>query len=161
VFIFGVLPHLLFSSEFSFFPNLLRDFPWVFRIFRLRFVVCVALQAVYITLVNSAIDSSMSFADLRGTLSRSFPSIWVVNAVYLSIYLTVYLSIAPHSLVGTWPLVFSFLILYTVGRTPWTGDQPVARPLATHRINAHRHPCLEWNSNPWSQCSSERRQFIP
>jgi hypothetical protein len=29
---------------------------------------------------------------------------------------------------------FSFLILYTVGRTPWTGDQPVARPLPTHRI---------------------------
>jgi hypothetical protein len=28
---------------------------------------------------------------------------------------------------------FSFLILYTVGRTPWTGDQPVARPLPPHR----------------------------
>jgi hypothetical protein len=27
-----------------------------------------------------------------------------------------------------------FLILYTVGRTPWTGDQPVARPLPKHRI---------------------------
>jgi hypothetical protein len=26
---------------------------------------------------------------------------------------------------------FSFLILYTVGITPWTGDQPVARPLHT------------------------------
>jgi hypothetical protein len=28
---------------------------------------------------------------------------------------------------------FSFLILYTVSRTAWTGDQPVARPLHTHR----------------------------
>jgi hypothetical protein len=28
---------------------------------------------------------------------------------------------------------FSFLILYRVSRTPWTGDQPVARPLPTHR----------------------------
>jgi hypothetical protein len=28
---------------------------------------------------------------------------------------------------------FSFVILYTVGRTPWTGDQPVSRPLPTHR----------------------------
>jgi hypothetical protein len=28
---------------------------------------------------------------------------------------------------------FSFLILYTVGRTPQTGDQPVATPLPTHR----------------------------
>jgi hypothetical protein len=28
---------------------------------------------------------------------------------------------------------FSFLILYTVGRTPWTGDQAIARPLSAHR----------------------------
>jgi hypothetical protein len=28
-------------------------------------------------------------------------------------------------------------ILYTDGRTPCTGDQPVARPLPVHRINAH------------------------
>jgi hypothetical protein len=30
-------------------------------------------------------------------------------------------------------LFFTFLILYTVGRVPWTRDQPVARPLSTHR----------------------------
>jgi hypothetical protein len=29
---------------------------------------------------------------------------------------------------------FSFLVLYAVGRTPWTGDEPVARPPPTHRI---------------------------
>jgi hypothetical protein len=29
-------------------------------------------------------------------------------------------------------LSFNFLILYTVFRTPLTGDQPVARPLPTH-----------------------------
>jgi hypothetical protein len=28
---------------------------------------------------------------------------------------------------------FSFLIFYTVGRTPWMGDQPIARPLSAHR----------------------------
>jgi hypothetical protein len=59
------------------------------------------------------------------------------------------------------------LFLYTAGRTPWTGDQPVAKPLPTQRITqtqnkrTHRHPCLEWNSNPRSQRSSERRQFMP
>jgi hypothetical protein len=26
-----------------------------------------------------------------------------------------------------------------------------------HRINVHRHPCLEWDSNPRSQCWSERK----
>jgi hypothetical protein len=52
---------------------------------------------------------------------------------------------------------FSFLIIYTVGRTPWPGDKPVARPLPTHRTTQnkrtqYRHPCLEWVSNPRSQC---------
>jgi hypothetical protein len=49
----------------------------------------------------------------------------------------------------------------TVGRTHWTGDQPVAKPLPTqdntNRIIAHRHPCIEWDWNPRSHCSSERR----
>jgi hypothetical protein len=39
---------------------------------------------------------------------------------------------ALQPFVGPWPL-FSFLILYTVCRTPWTVDQPVSRPLPTHR----------------------------
>jgi hypothetical protein len=30
-----------------------------------------------------------------------------------------------------------------------------------HRINAHRHPCFELDSNPWSQCLSQRRRFMP
>jgi hypothetical protein len=34
--------------------------------------------------------------------------------------------------VEPWPL-FQFLDPKTVGRTPWTGDQPVVRPLPTHR----------------------------
>jgi hypothetical protein len=45
--------------------------------------------------------------------------------VYLSTYLWLY------SPCGPWPL-FQLLNLYTVGRTPWTGDQPVAKPLPTH-----------------------------
>jgi hypothetical protein len=64
-----------------------------------------------------------------------------------------------------WPL-FNFLILYTVDKTPWTGISPSqGRYLSTeqhkHRINAHRHPCLEWDSNPRPQCSSRRRRFMP
>jgi hypothetical protein len=31
------------------------------------------------------------------------------------------------------PVFFSFLFFFTVGRTPWTGDQPIARPLPTQR----------------------------
>jgi hypothetical protein len=40
---------------------------------------------------------------------------------------------ALQPFVGPWPL-FQFLDFYTVGRTPWTGDEPVARPLPAHRI---------------------------
>jgi hypothetical protein len=46
-----------------------------------------------------------------------------------------------HSVIHIWlysPLLgpaafFRFVILYKFGRTPWTGDQPVARSLPTHR----------------------------
>jgi hypothetical protein len=31
----------------------------------------------------------------------------------------------------------------------------------TQTQNKHRHPCLVWDSNPRSQRSSERRQFMP
>jgi hypothetical protein len=41
---------------------------------------------------------------------------------------------------------FSFLILYTVGRAPWTREQPVARPLTTHRTtqtqNKRKHTSM-------------------
>jgi hypothetical protein len=45
-------------------------------------------------------------------------------------------------------------IFYAGGRTPWMNDQPIARPLPTHRTTqtqnkrTHRYPCLEWDSNP-------------
>jgi hypothetical protein len=45
---------------------------------------------------------------------------------HLTIYLRIYSPCEP------WPL-FQFLNLYTVGRTPWTGDQPVEKSLSTHR----------------------------
>jgi hypothetical protein len=62
-------------------------------------------------------------------------------------YPSIHLSMALKLFVGPWPL-FSFLILYTVGRTPWTEDQCVPRPLYLHteqykhRINAGWHPWL-------------------
>jgi hypothetical protein len=51
---------------------------------------------------------------------------------------TTYLSMAVQPFVGPWPL-FSFLILYAVGRTPWTGDQPVSKPLPVHRTTQTQH----------------------
>jgi hypothetical protein len=48
---------------------------------------------------------------------------------------------------------FSLLILYTIGRTPWTGDQPVARPLLTHRTTQ--------TQNKRTQTSMPRVEFEP
>jgi hypothetical protein len=50
-----------------------------------------------------------------------------IKSVRLPIHLWLY---SPLLNLGPF---FSFLILYRVGRTPWTGDRPVARPLPTHR----------------------------
>jgi hypothetical protein len=82
--------------------------------------------------------SYMTFSSLPSSLSkiivRNHPVIYYSSVSVLLLWLY-------SSLLGPWPLFFSFLILYTVGKTPWTGDQPVARPLLTeqhkHRINAH------------------------
>jgi hypothetical protein len=35
--------------------------------------------------------------------------------------------------VRPWPLLYFRNLFYTDGRTPWTGDKPVARPLPTHK----------------------------
>jgi hypothetical protein len=48
---------------------------------------------------------------------------------------------------GSWPL-FQFFILHTVGRTPWTGDQPVARPQPTHRTTQTQNIRTK-TSMPW------------
>jgi hypothetical protein len=72
------------------------------------------------------------------------------------IHLFIHSSKALQPFPWSWPFLQFRKLFYTDGWSPWTGDQPVARPLPTHR-----HPCLEWDSNPRSQCWSNRRQFMP
>jgi hypothetical protein len=43
----------------------------------------------------------------------------------------------------------TFLILYTVGRIPWTGDQPVARPILTHRTTQTQSAHTEIHALSW------------
>jgi hypothetical protein len=63
---------------------------------------------------------------------------------------SIHSSMALQPFDGPWPLLQFRNLFYTDGMTPWTGDQPLARPLPTHRTTqtqnkrAHRHPCLEW-----------------
>jgi hypothetical protein len=65
-------------------------------------------------------------------------------------YVKFYLGLYSHSLdLGR---SFSFLVLYTVGRIPWTGDQSVARPLRTRRTQTQ---------NKRTQTSMPRVGFEP
>jgi hypothetical protein len=50
--------------------------------------------------------------------------------------------------------------VWTSGKTPWTSDQPIARPLPTQENTTQkdkdRHPCLQRDSNLWSKCPSNK-----
>jgi len=54
------------------------------------------------------------------------------------------------------------------GRTPWTGDRAIARPLPTQESTTHEkrghtstHTYFERGSNPRSQCSSGQSSYVP
>jgi hypothetical protein len=86
-------------------------------------------------------------------------------------YNLLYKTFADLSVYGSKALVdlgrfFSFLIYTQSVELLGRGISPSqGRYLHTqqqkHRINAHRHPCLVWDSNPRSQGSSGRRRFMP
>jgi hypothetical protein len=132
---------------------------------RCRYTLCPPISPFSFCKEYAECIACMKFsAQHSHTLDRLMSSLMEEVSRHLSIYLSTYLWLYD-------PLLdlgrsFSFLFLYTVGRTPWTANQPVARPLPTHRTPQtqnkciHRHPCLEWNSNPRSRRSSERRQFM-
>jgi hypothetical protein len=71
------------------------------------------------------------------------------SSFYLSIYLSIYLWLySPLLGLGRF---FNFLFFYTISRTPWAEISPsqdlyLHTRQHKHGINAHRHPCLEWNS---------------
>jgi hypothetical protein len=70
-------------------------------------------------------------------------SLWKPHVLFINFHS----SMALQPFVGPWPLL-QFRNLYTAGRTPWTGDQSVARPLPTHRTTqaqdkrTHKYKCL-------------------
>jgi hypothetical protein len=57
-------------------------------------------------------------------------------------------SVVLQAYVGPWPFLQFRHLFYTDNRTPWTGDQPVARPLPTHRTTQTQNK-LTQTSMPW------------
>jgi hypothetical protein len=133
--------------QFSFETETFNDnFAWRFT------CVSARISLIFIRIHRKIICSLVFKNGMDSTGSKNVQWRGFVNTLMnlLSIYLSLY---SPLLDLGRF---FNSLILYTVGRIPWTGNQSVARPLPTHR-----HPCLEWDSNPRSQSSSRRRDFIP
>jgi hypothetical protein len=85
-----------------------------------------------------------------------------VHCVFLRLSIFLY-SCCSHSEYRTSVKRFvsiQFLNPKTVVKTPWTGDQPAARPLPTQIQNKHEYPYLEWDSNSRSLRSSGRRHCL-
>jgi hypothetical protein len=57
-------------------------------------------------------------------------------------------SMALQPFVGPWPLLQFRNLVYTGGRTPWTSDQHVARPLPTQRTTQTQNKRSQ-TSMPW------------
>jgi hypothetical protein len=98
-------------------------------------------------------DFNLPNAILKNKEIRSDRNSMGLNLLSKKTNSTMYLSISLQPFVETWPL-FIFLIFFTVCRTPWTGDQPVARLLPTYRTaqtqskRTHRHPCIKRGFEP-------------
>jgi hypothetical protein len=60
----------------------------------------------------------------------------------------IFVSLRLYSLLLGLGRFIRFLILYTVGRTPWTGDQPIARSLPAHTTAQTQNKCTQ-TFMPW------------
>jgi hypothetical protein len=85
---------------------------------------------------------------LHGVMFQK-PTRWIYAETTETIYLSIYLSMAIQPM---W-IFFQFLNPSIDGRTPGTGDQPVGRPLSTHRTTQ--------TQNKRTQTSIHRVGFKP
>jgi hypothetical protein len=90
----------------------------------------------------------LSYKQLSGIISRR---IYIIKLPYSQLMQQIIIHNFYH---GTTVLCldlgrfFCPLILYTNGRTPWTGDQSVVRPLPTHRTTQAQNKRKQ-TSMPW------------
>jgi hypothetical protein len=70
--------------------------------------------------------------------------VYTLFLFYFAFYshLPLFICLWLYSPCGPWPL-FQFHNIHTLGRTSWTGDQPVARPLPIHRTTQTQSTCTQ------------------
>jgi hypothetical protein len=118
----------------------------LFRVIRLLTFLKEVKRAEIIVMLFLSVLSPLSFWT---SWLISWNLVWMLshwrpprprNPIYLSICIWLYSPCGPCPL-------FSFLILYTVGRTPWMGDQPVARLQPTYTTQTQNKRTQ--TSMPW------------
>jgi hypothetical protein len=100
------------------------------------------------------------------TADKWWPIVWGLGGI--TNLLTHSFINGSTAFLGPWPLLQFRNLFSTDGRllgrlNSSSEGRYLHRGQQKHRINArtHTHPCLEWDSNPRSQRSSERRQHMP
>jgi hypothetical protein len=97
------------------------------------------------------------------TLSnRSGAKMWNGRTIIIIIIIIIIIN-GSRAHFGTWSL-FSVYWTYIVGGNPWVGDEPVARPLPTHRAQTQNKrtqtSMLDVGFEPTTSSLRGRRQFI-
>jgi hypothetical protein len=122
--------------------------------------ICIPFVIFHHSVISSSISIFQGFINFSAFNGLLFRSLFSYLSIYLSIYLWLYSTLSG---LGRF---FNFLIFTQSVGYPEQGTSPTQGCYLytgqhKHRINAHRHPCLKWNSNPRSQCFSGRRWFMP
>jgi hypothetical protein len=119
----------------------------IFQILDRVYLICIL---VYIT---------TSSTDLIRNLICRFKKAY--DSVSSLLYNTLKESSVPMKLVGMIKMCLYELVGLLDARLASLKRRYLHTEQHKHRINAHRHPCIEWDSNPRPQRSRERRQFMP
>jgi hypothetical protein len=112
---------------------------------------------------------SYDTANYRGKWCTSYPnsvrsarSKIILHLLFIHSFIS---SMALQLFVGPWPLLQFRNLFDTNGRTPWTSDQPIARPLPTYRRTqtqnkrTHKHQCL-WVRSELTVSAFERAKTV-
>jgi hypothetical protein len=91
-----------------------------------RLITVSAVSQQYVYTSFSRVSYQQRFVDFSCNLSYN-------SLASLGFIIGIHSLMAQQPFIGPWPLLQFRNLFYTDGRTPWTSDQPVARPLPTHR----------------------------